>query len=167
MDGQGPVTPDTDLEPPGLCLDLNSYVPGLITWLANKLSAGASRLYRDTHNLGVLDWRVLSTVAAEDGCTAARICQMVGLDKAAVSRSFALLCARGLLQMDGEGSRNKPAWLTPAGRSLHDSILHLALERQQRLLSGLSPQEVAELIRLLHALLAKVPEANEVVDKST
>ncbi len=139
------------------CLDLDNYVPGLVTWLANKLSAGASKLYRERHGLGVIDWRVMSTIGAEDGCTAARICQVVGLDKGAVSRSLALLSARGLVEVAG---RAKPLRMTKAGRDVHDAILDLALAREARLLAGLSPAEVAELVRLLHILLGKVPETN-------
>jgi DNA-binding MarR family transcriptional regulator len=148
----------------GRSLDLDNYVPGLVTWLANKLSAGSSKLYRERHGLGVIDWRVLSTVAAESGCTAARVCQLIGLDKGAVSRSFALLSARGLVVM---GPRAKPAHLTPAGRKVHDALLDLALAREAKLLSALSPAETAELIRLLHILLGKVPDTNALVDFST
>ena len=148
----------------GRSLDLDNYVPGLVTWLANKLSAGSSKLYRERHGLGVIDWRVLSTVAAENGCTAARVCQLIGLDKGAVSRSFALLSARGLVVM---GGRAKPAQLTPAGRNVHDALLDLALAREAKLLSALTPAETAELIRLLHILLGKVPDTNALVDFST
>lgn len=151
-----------ELAEAGRCLDLEAYVPGLVTWLANKLSAGASKLYRERFGLGIIDWRVLSSIAAEDGCTAVRICQVVGLDKAAVSRSFAQLGERGLIRLDPVRARARPARLTPAGRKVHDAILDLALERQARLLDSLSQAEVAELVRLLHVLLGKVPDANSV-----
>ncbi len=143
------------------CLDLDNYVPGLVTWLANKLSAGASKLYRERHGLGVIDWRVMSTIVAEEGCTAAQICQLVGLDKGAVSRSLALLTARGLVETCG---RAKPPRLTEAGRKVHDSILDLALAREARLLAGLSAAEIAELVRILHILLGKVPDTNAAMD---
>jgi DNA-binding MarR family transcriptional regulator len=143
------------------CLDLDNYVPGLVTWLANKLSAGASKLYRERHGLGVIDWRVMSTLAAVEGSNAARICQVVGLDKGAVSRSLALLSARGLVEVNG---RAKPLRLTEAGRAVHDAILDLALAREARLLAGLSAAETAELVRMLHILLGKVPETNEAMD---
>jgi DNA-binding MarR family transcriptional regulator len=157
---------------PGLdsprCLDLDNYVPGLVTWLSNRLSAGSSKLYRERHGLGVIEWRVMASICAEEGCTAVRICQVVGLDKGAVSRSLALLTARGLVEASG---RAKPLCLTPAGRDVHDSILDLALAREHRLLAGLSAAEIAEFVRVLHILLGKVPETNafteNVVDEST
>ena len=135
------------------------YVPGLVSWLANKLSAGASRLYRERHGLGVIDWRVLAAIAGEDGFTAAQICRIVGIDKAAVSRSIALLGARGLLEVLGQG-RARPARITAAGRAIHDSILDLALEQQACLLGDLSPTEIAELVRMLHILIGRLPSVN-------
>jgi DNA-binding MarR family transcriptional regulator len=157
---------------PGLdsprCLDLDNYVPGLVTWLSNRLSAGASKLYRERHGLGVIDWRVMASIGAEEGCTAVRICQVVGLDKGAVSRSLALLTARGLVEASG---RAKPLRMTASGRVVHDAILDLALAREEKLLAGLSAAEIAELVRILHILLGKVPETNaftqSLVDEST
>jgi DNA-binding MarR family transcriptional regulator len=148
-------------------LDFDNYVPGLIAWLANKLCASASKLYRERYGLGIIDWRVLASIAAEETCNAARICQLVGLDKAAVSRSLVLLSTRGLLEFEGHGGRVKPVRLTPAGRALHDTILEVALAREARLLGSLKPAEIAELVRMLHILLDTVPGINEFVDAAT
>ncbi len=141
-------------------LDAERYVPGLITWLANKLSAGASQLYRKRFGLGVIDWRVLATIGSEGGATGARICQVVGLDKAAVSRSFALMEARGLIVVPKPGGRARAAELTEAGWEVHDRILALALARQARLLETLSDAERDLLVGLLHRLLQQVPYVN-------
>ena len=43
-------------------LDLDRYVPGLLVWVSNKLSASASQLYRRLFDLGVTDWRVLAYI---------------------------------------------------------------------------------------------------------
>ncbi len=141
-------------------LDAERYVPGLVTWLANKLSAGASQLYRKRFDLGVIDWRVLATIGSEGGATGARICQVVGLDKAAVSRSFAVLEARGLIEVPNPGGRARTAELTQAGRAIHDQILVLALARQERLLETLTEEERDQVVRLLHRLLQQVGYVN-------
>jgi len=132
----------------------------LVTWLANKLSAGASQLYRKRFDLGVIDWRVLATIGSEGGATGARICQVVGLDKAAVSRSFAVLEARGLIVVPKPGGRARAAELTQAGRAIHDAILALALARQSRLLEPFTDAERDLLVGLLHRLLQQVPYVN-------
>lgn len=69
-------------------LDLDRYVPGLVVWVSNKLAASASQLYRRLFDLGVTDWRVLAYIELYPWSTGAQVCELIGLDKAAVSRSL-------------------------------------------------------------------------------
>ena len=78
-------------------LDLKVYVPALVTFLANKLSSGASNCYRKHFNIGVVEWRILALLRVERSITANRICQVIGLDKAAVSRALKSLHKRELV----------------------------------------------------------------------
>ena len=138
----------------GPVLDLGGYVPGLLTFLANKLSRGASALYRRHFGVGIIEWRIVSMLAIEPWIPASRVCQVIGLDKGPVSRSLALLEKRGLVEMraDGQDARRRLAALTQAGHALHDRIIAVALERERRLLSCLSPDQRAELVALLNLL---------------
>ena len=43
--------------PEGQTLDLERYVPALITFIANKLTHGSSSLYRKHFGVGVIEWR--------------------------------------------------------------------------------------------------------------
>lgn len=144
-------------------LNLARYVPGLITFLANKLATGASQCYRKHFGIGVVEWRMLSMLAVEDGITANRICQVIGLDKSAVSRSLQALEAAGHVssQVDPQDARRNAVSLTASGRELHDRVLKVALERERRLLGDLSPEEVDTLIELLGRLHGQVAHVNE------
>ncbi|MCV0280501.1 MarR family winged helix-turn-helix transcriptional regulator [Pseudomonas aeruginosa] len=144
-------------------LNLARYVPGLLTFLANKLATGASQCYRKHFGIGVVEWRMLSMLAVENGITANRICQVIGLDKSAVSRSLQALEASGYVgsRVDPGDARRNTVSLTEAGRALHDRVLLVALERERRLLSGLSPEEVDTLIELLGRLHGQVTHVNE------
>ena len=51
-------------------LNLSRYVPGLVTFLANKLATGASQCYRKHFGIGVVEWQMLSMLAVESGITA-------------------------------------------------------------------------------------------------
>ncbi|MNN40130.1 hypothetical protein D3C81_1541920 [compost metagenome] len=51
--------------------------------------------------------------------------------------------------------------LTESGTQLYKRVLKVALERERRLLSGLSPSEVDTLIDLLGRLNAQVANVNE------
>ncbi|MFI8481382.1 MarR family winged helix-turn-helix transcriptional regulator [Pseudomonas sp. NPDC078700] len=144
-------------------LDLSRYVPAMLTFLANKLSTGASISYRKHFGIGVVEWRVIALMAVEDQITANRICQVIGLDKSAVSRSLQLLEKAGRItgQVDSQDARRYAVSLTAEGRALHDRVLKVALEREQRLLSDLDPTEVETLINLLARLQTKVAQVNE------
>ncbi len=139
----------------GPVLDLDRYVPGLLTWLANKLSRGASAVYRRHFDVGINDWRVIAQLAVEPRISAARICLVVGLDKAVVSRSLAGLEARGLVA--GGDAKRRRVVLTPAGRALHDRLILVALERERRLLACLTAAERETLIDLLGRLHERLP----------
>ncbi|NIE72920.1 winged helix-turn-helix transcriptional regulator [Pantoea sp. Ap-967] len=144
-------------------LDLNRYVPGLLTFLANKLATGASYCYRKRFGIGVVEWRMLSMLAVEDHITANRISQVIGLDKSAISRSLQALETGGYVssQVDKSDARRYAVSLTTAGKQLHEKVLKVALERERRLLSDLSPAEIDLLINLLGRLHSKVSYTND------
>jgi DNA-binding MarR family transcriptional regulator len=144
-------------------LDLNRYVPAMLTFLANKLSTGASISYRKHFGIGVVEWRVIALLAVEENITANRICQVIGLDKSAVSRSLQLLEAAGRIsgETDTNDARRYAVSLTPEGKALHDRVLRVALERERRLLSGFSPAEVDMLVNLLARMQTTVGYVNE------
>lgn len=144
-------------------LDLVRYVPALLTFLANKLATGASLTYRKHFGIGVVEWRLLSMLAVENNITANRVCQVIGLDKGAVSRSLQALEQQGYAtsQVDKLDGRRYTVSLTSEGKALHDRVLKVALERESRLLDGLSSAEVDTLVDLLGRLQKNIPHVNE------
>lgn len=143
-------------------LDLDRYVPALVTFLANKLSSGASACYRKNFDVGVVEWRLLALLKVEQNITANRMCQVIGLDKAAVSRALKLLSERGSVSFikDEKDGRSSLICLTKEGEILHDKILQVALERESLLLEGFQAEELDILISLLHKLNSKVGQVN-------
>jgi DNA-binding MarR family transcriptional regulator len=142
-------------------LDYASYVTGMISWLSNRLSSGASAVYRGMFGIGVMEWRVMAHLAIEPGATGARIGRVIGLDKAAVSRTVTVLIGRGLVTRVEGAERGQRLRLTAPGLALHGRVLKVAMEREGRLLSGLSEDEQAVLRGLLNRLLQVVPAAPE------
>lgn len=144
-------------------LDLDRYVPAMLTFLANKLATGASLSYRKHFGIGVVEWRLIALLAVEDKITANRICQVIGLDKSAVSRSLQVLEAAGRIsgEIDGKDARRYTVTLTAEGKALHDRVLKVALERERRLLSGFSPAEIDTLVTLLARLQTNVAYVND------
>ena len=68
-------------------LNLDHYVPAYLTYLAGKISSSASATYRPRFGVGITDWRIMALLASEPWISAGRLCDVIGLDKAAVSRS--------------------------------------------------------------------------------
>ena len=153
--GRAPPTQDRDGR---AVLDLDRYVPYFLAAINNALSAGASATYRAEFGIGVTDWRVLSTLAQEPGAPAARIVELVALDKAAVSRSLTTLQGLGMTQAKARKSdpRRKDWRLTAKGWRLHDAVLARALERERALTAGIPPEDLEACLRALRRMRVNV-----------
>ena len=149
-------------------LDFSVYVPAYLTLLANKISSGASAIYRPKFGVGITDWRIMALLAVEPWIVAGRVCDVTGLDKGAVSRSLRDLAQRGLVEVevDAADQRRQLIALTRKGVLLHDRMVDIAVERERQLLGALSPDEQAALIDFLQRLRSRLPAANAVRPKS-
>ncbi|MDF2120129.1 MarR family winged helix-turn-helix transcriptional regulator [Roseiarcaceae bacterium H3SJ34-1] len=143
-------------------LDLDVYVPHHLTVIANRWSRGSSRIYLKRFGIGVNEWRIISMIAVEPGVTAQRAGLVTSVDKGIVSRAVKEMEAQGLVtatQDDGD-ARKTSLILTAKGYDLHDRVVAVALEREKRLLEGLSPNEVRHLARLLARIRENLPAVN-------
>ena len=140
-------------------VDLERYVPAFLTWIANKLSRGASQHYLAVFEVGLETWRCLVLLAIHGSISAQQVSRVIGMDKASISRCFKSMHSKGLVSMglDADDGRLRIATLTRKGRALHDKILGVALERERAFLSVLKPHEVHTLIDLLHRLHENLP----------
>lgn len=144
-------------------LDLGGYVPYFVTAISNTWSRSSSRLYLERFGVGVTEWRVISQLAIEPRIAAQRICEVIGLDKGAVSRSVAALVAAGHVaeSTDSRDGRRQLLELTPSGYALHDRLIALATAREQMMLEGFTDEERAQLTGFLRRLHARLPELRE------
>ncbi len=154
---RAPAAPRKPAQPK--VVDLPNYAPAYFTWIANKLSNGASKAYLASFDVGIETWRVLVLLALHTSISASRVVKVIGMDKASVSRVFKAMQARGLVTMglDPEDGRVRMATITPAGQELHDKILQIALERDRALMAVLAPEERQVLLSLLRRLHDNLP----------
>lgn len=140
-------------------VDLDRYVPAFLTWIANKLSRGASQHYLNAFGTGIETWRCLVLLAIEKSISAQQVSKIIGMDKASVSRCFKSMQAKGLikLELDAGDGRVRIATLSAKGRKLHDQILGVALVRERAFLAVLSEEEQETLIALLKRLHENLP----------
>lgn len=154
---------DISRTPDPKVVDLDRYVPAFLTWIANKLSRGASQHYLSVFDVGIETWRCLVLLAIEESISAQNVSRIIGMDKASVSRCFKSMQARGLItfSLDDADGRVRIATLTKKGRELHDQILGVALERERAFLSVLTPAEQETLIGLLKRLHENLPAVED------
>ena len=135
-------------------LDLERYVPALLIFLANKTTLSASRIYRKRFKVSPTEWRVMAMLGVEPDITAKRICDVIGFNKAAVSRTLHALIKRGLVEATPipGNSRSSLLALTEEGWDLHEQILDVVLEREKRLLADFAPEEVEALIDYMNRM---------------
>lgn len=143
-------------------LNLDSYVPGLLLWLSNKVSSSASALYHERFGISVTEWRVLAYFKIHPWSTASKACELMGLDKAAVSRAIASLLERGVLDSRPQGLRKIEYRVTPEGGKLHNAVYRLAMAREQALLKGIDEHERDLLIALLKRMLDNLGDVQDV-----
>jgi len=135
-------------------LDLDRYVTYSLSVIDNMLALGAYRIYRKRFGVNVTEWRVLGSLALFAPMTANDICLLTRTDKAPISRAIARLIAAGMVRRETDPSDKRRILLalTPKGRQTHDRILPIALEREAKLLSVLTPEEVEQFRRILKKL---------------
>ena len=148
----------------GDVVDLDNYAPAYLSWIANKLSSGASQAYLAAFDVGIESWRVLVLLAIEGSISAQKACGVIGMDKASMSRCFKSMQERGFIQLalDPLDGRARIATLTPAGRAIHDQIRDIALARERVFMSVLTAAErkvFLDLLRRLHENLPAVEAA--------
>jgi DNA-binding MarR family transcriptional regulator len=139
-------------------LDLDNYVPAYLTFLVGKISASASATYRPQFGVGITDWRIMALLANEPWISAGRICDVIGLDKAAVSRSVSEMKKAGIVQT-GEDQYRRAIALTRKGLALHDRIVRVSIQRERDLLKGFSSSERRQLIDFLARMHSQVVDA--------
>lgn len=151
---------------PGPKLDLDNYIPFGLTAIANRLARGASREYLRMFGIGINEWRVLAYVRVFPETTANQMCQHSSLDKAAVSRSLHRLIESGLIESrnDAGDARGRHLRLTKDGMAMHDRVIHLALDRERRVLTGFSSHEKGLLLSFIARMQANAAWMQDELD---
>ncbi len=139
-------------------INVDNYVPYFLAAINNALSRGASQEYIECFDIGIVEWRIVSMLAIEPKIPASRICEVIALDKSSVSRGLKSLLAKGHLHHaePGRDVRRRIWWLNDSGYALHDRILTQALEREQKLLSGIDGADLEIALRVMRQMRQNV-----------
>jgi DNA-binding MarR family transcriptional regulator len=138
---------------------------------ANKSSRGASRALLKSFGIGLVEWRILRLLGGDGETAASRICTELDLDKAAVSRSLAVLERLGCIarKADARDGRTRLLGLTPGGVALHRRVVEVADRRERGLFKDFGSDEVVTLtglLRRLHDNAAEMIRRDEAAPRS-
>jgi DNA-binding MarR family transcriptional regulator len=137
-------------------LQLDGYLPYRLSVASNAVSSLIARAYQDRFGLTIPQWRLVCVLAEDAALTQGQIVARTVMDKVTVSRAAQGLLKRGLVERSDHHAdgRSHVLALSETGRALHAEIAPLALAYEAALISGLSPEEVALVKRLLLRLQA-------------
>ena len=135
-------------------LRLDAYLPYRLSVASNAVSSLIARAYEDRFGLTIPQWRLICVLAEDGASTQGQVVARTVMDKVTVSRAAQGLFKRRLVARSQNKSdgRSHVLTLTSAGRSLHAEVAPLALAYEAALISGLAPDEVSLLKRLLGRL---------------
>ena len=152
------AVPQPDGAPDKVTVSLTDTPQVLLALVVNRMNALRSKELQEACGLGVMDFRMLVMLTLEPGATVAVASKTIGVDKGAVSRSLSMLERSGLVTSvsNKRDQRSKEWTLTKEGHALHEMSLQISLDFQEKLLEGLSPKEVDQLIHSLRRLLSNL-----------
>ncbi|WP_454666573.1 MarR family winged helix-turn-helix transcriptional regulator [Acinetobacter calcoaceticus] len=144
-------------------LDLARYTPALVTFLVNKISTGSTQIYSELFDISVTEWRIVSLLAVEHPIVAKRVSEVIGLDKATVSRSINRLEKEGYLCLSTDENDRRATFveLSEKGVNLHNQVIDIALDREQEMLKPLTKDEIEQFILILNKLNQNIAAMNE------
>ena len=102
----------------------------------------------------MVEWRLLIVLKDTESLNVGELSEAADLDKAAVSRSLALLEERKLVSVEQTRTRGRAAIanLTDEGRKLSEKLLQVSLEREALLFKYFTPSDKEQLNVLLRQL---------------
>lgn len=141
-------------------IDIDRHATAQINMLANKLMLKSSHAYTQKFGIGMMEWRVISVLFSNLNSSVQSISDILGLDKAAISRTIKKLQEKEYITVisNSEDKRQYIIDLTNSGRSLYGVASDFAKERERELLSDLDESQKNELFNLLKILRHKVDE---------
>jgi DNA-binding MarR family transcriptional regulator len=153
-------TSDERLRTAGLLA--REHLAVLVSTIGMRLNRGATSYYRSVWNIGVVEWRLIMTLNSISSLNVSELSDAADIDKAAASRSLAILEERGLVSVEQTRSRGRAAIakLTTEGRKLAIKLTEVSRERDARLFRDFTSSDKERLRDLLHQLSRSLDKAD-------
>ena len=138
-----------------------SHLPYRILLLGKMIDRVTAQHVRDTAQLSLAEWRVLTHVEMIGKCSAAEVASVAYSDRAEVSRAVGSLEKRGFVQRETNPRNRKSSLvsLTPAGKTVHAAIRGERGRFYERWLTDLSEDERVALNASLEKVTRRLVES--------
>ena len=137
-------------------LELENFLPYRLNRLAEAVSRGFSRLYRERYGLTRPEWRLLATLGQYGTMTATAVGRHSSMHKTKVSRAVSALERRRWLQRetDAEDRRIEHLTLTRSGLDAYRELVPVAHAFQKQMLERMNAGDRDAVLAGLKALEA-------------
>jgi DNA-binding MarR family transcriptional regulator len=132
----------------------------LVHILSNRIGRAFHSEVETKYGLSIAEWRVLLTLSAEPGITAAEITNRWALEKMLVNRAIQQLVDSGNISRtrNPQDLRSFTLTMTAKGAKLYDKISPAANKRYNELQSAVSKQELEVTVRALKRMIRRAEE---------
>ena len=138
---------------------LTDLVTMRLIGLFSLMRRGGGLAQRRQFGLSELDWRIMTQVGQFAPLSLSELADFNLQDRGQMSRAVKALVARGLLSRARKpGGPEIEIRLTEQGRELFARMVDRAIERDRRLTSGMSAEDVATLRRLTDMMIEQAEE---------
>jgi DNA-binding MarR family transcriptional regulator len=134
----------------------------LVHILSNRIGRAFYGEVETKFGVTIAEWRVMLTLAAEPGVSAAEITNRWALEKMAVNRAIQRLVDDGHVSRsrDPDDRRSYQLTLTAKGNKLYEKIMPQADKRYNELISAVSEDELNTMVEALRKMIQRAEELN-------
>jgi MarR family transcriptional regulator, organic hydroperoxide resistance regulator len=131
----------------------DDFLPHLIARLAYQLNGDLIEKLR-REGINITRWRILAVLSMGDGITIKEIIDRAMVQQSALSRALMRMEKENFVRrvLRPDDARCVEVYLTDKGRALFNSLNIVVRRREQRLLDGFSPAQVAAAFTLIRRL---------------
>ena len=134
----------------------------LVHILSNRIGRAFYGEVETKFGVTIAEWRVMLTLAAEPGVSAAEITNRWAIEKMAVNRAIQRLVDNGHVSRirDPDDRRSYQLALTAKGNKLYEKITPQADKRYNELISAVSEDELNTMVEALRKMIRRAEELN-------
>ncbi|MDE6301144.1 MAG: MarR family winged helix-turn-helix transcriptional regulator [Muribaculaceae bacterium] len=110
-------------------------------------------LRQESTGITAPEYLVLRALYSRDGLQQCDICEMVGKDKGAVSRTVGTLAHKGLVTTECVSHKCTCVWLTPKARQIEPVIMRIAGKRHKALEDIAPKEDIETMINVLQKII--------------